>query len=1730
MTAPVYRSPPFGPRRLFLEWFRSQVQPTVGPLVIAAFLALAVAPRGMALPVGAQVTAGNVTIAQSAGAMTLTQGSSAAIVNWQSFNLGAGEQMRIVQSGADAAMLARVTGADPSLLLGTLKADGKLFLINPRGVVIGEGAVIDTGAFVASTLDVTDAEFLAGGPLTFRGDSAAGVVNLGTITANGGNVLLLAHTVKNGGTIAAANGTAALGAATEVLLASPDAPGIAVKLNLPQTAEKKGVENSGVIRAAQAQLEAAGGSIYELAINQTGQIHVTGAERRDGRVLLTAGGGTVGVGGEVSAANADGSGGEILVGGDYRGGNPAVANAARTVVTADAKLDASATSGTGSGGRVVVWADEDTRFLGAVSAAAGAQGGDGGFAEISGRHFLDFQPASAVDLAAAFGAPGTLLLDPDVLTISAAATSGVNTRNSNPFVFSTSTSGSVLNVSQLAAQLNGTNVTLDTSASPGDITFASALTWTSGNRLLVRAGGSININASITGGAAGTLELRPGRGATPTTQGLDPLSPTVTLAGSAVITVGTLAYGANNLAAPAGYSIDAPAGTGAADFQGVINVGVLRIETAAGSAGAIAANPGNAIDTFVVGGGGALDLTYVRDFSGDLGVSLRSASAIAPAVIVTTSGALTLLSGSSIGFVHPTNVVLASTGANFINQAGASVFGPNASYLIYSNTTAATTKGGLTGTNVFNTAFDPDDPFRGLTGVNRFFFTGNAASPTLTYTADNLGRVYGDANPALTFGVAGFQTGVPNDVTGAPALSTAATQASGVGAYTITIGQGSLASANYRFAFVNGSLTVTPAPLVITAGSYSRYYGDPDPTFGATVTGLKNGDTTGALSFSTVGQSAAVGSYPISVGVDAANVNYSYTFNAGTLTVNPAPLTVAVDAARLYGDANPDFASLAVATGAKVFPGSTDPLLGLTFGTAATPASNAGTYPITITGAGNPNYATTFGPSTLTVSKAPLTLTVADANRLYGDANPAFSTASIAGFRNGDTASVLSGPAFSTGAAATSPVGTYAISADAGAANYDITIVPGTLTVAKAPASVVINDASRLYGDPNPSFSATLVGAKNGDTASVLSGLTFSTEATSNSAVGVYPILSSIATAQNYAITGYTAGRLAITPVTLTLVAADASRFYGQANQAFALGSYSGLKNGDALASVIPGTVSFTSPATASSAVGAYTITGSGTSASPNYVLAFVPGTLTVNPAPLIVRANDATSVFGNAVSSFSYSVSGLVNGDPPSVVSGVTFGTVILSTAPPGDYAIDIANGGAAANYAITTMPGTLTIGPRPYVVTVADVSTAGGATDLNSILSFSAPPPILGGPSFTFSLSTTATNASPSGNYPITASLVPTGTSTVADVNRYYAISVRPGTLTFTALPVAPQTIKDPGLNILPPMDLTLNDTTLVLNPEDFNVLSQKPAAEIPYGDLFNLPLTAKDYSMIVLQDESGFAAALKNYVDVLSKQSGFQAMFDGLTQAQKDLLNAAAAGSLSMADLAAKIASGDKDTAAALLPVFALYVKNAVESGGASSQALASLFSRLRANINTQRKAVADEATRELNAWQEAQAKINIGIAAVTNLKLMPNVAGAAHDKVMQDAIIGGVGGGVGATLGVAAAGALLMPTVQTVIFQTALEIGGVVSKTGAEIAGAASGAAAPIAIAVGVCVIVTVVALEQIDESERNKAAYDDVVARAQTPLQSVTDLNLDDPKDQLDLYNAFLQSYSLAFGG
>jgi filamentous hemagglutinin family protein len=427
------------------------------------------------MPSGGGFVAGAGSIAGVGGNLTISQQSTRGIIDWKSFSIGQGGAVQF--NNGSGATLNRVTGGDLSSILGTLKATGSLYLINPNGVVVGSsGVVVTNGHFVASTLDVANNAFMAGNTLVFKGSSNASVTNLGAISSTGGDVILIAHDVTNAGTIDAPRGTAALAAGQEVLVQDSADEHVFVD------AGGGDVTNRGTIDAAQAELKAAGGNVYALA-GRSGVIRATGTAVRNGQVWLTATGGDVEVSGAISAQNADGSGGRINAG-DW--------STAKTEIAAGAVLDASATAAKGDGGSIKVLA-KATGFAGTAKARGGSAGGNGGAVETSGDSLS--VAGGAVDAGAANGKNGSWLLDPTDVTIDA----------TNAGVIGTALSANTdVTVMTTAGGASGPGLQ---SAGLGDITVSNAITSTGRGALTLSAYNSVKVNAAVDT-HAGNLTLR----------------------------------------------------------------------------------------------------------------------------------------------------------------------------------------------------------------------------------------------------------------------------------------------------------------------------------------------------------------------------------------------------------------------------------------------------------------------------------------------------------------------------------------------------------------------------------------------------------------------------------------------------------------------------------------------------------------------------------------------------------------------------------------------------------------------------------------------------------------------------------------------------------------------------------------------------------------------------------------------------------------------------------------------------------------------------------------------------------------------------------------------------------------------------------------------------------------------------------------------------------------------
>ncbi|MEZ0300133.1 MAG: MBG domain-containing protein [Candidatus Methylacidiphilales bacterium] len=475
-------------------------------------------------PSGSSVQSGSASVTSGPGTVQVNQTSQRAVIHWNDFSIRQGETTTFVQPNAKSATLNRVTGSSVSRLDGNLNANGQVYLVNKNGVVIGKTGRINAASFTASTHDVDNAEFIRGGDLNYRGNSTAKVINYGKIKATDGDVTLIARRVENHGTISAKNGRAQMAAGTEVLIKSDGAERVFIKPGSAGAPGETGIINTGKVRSAVAELKAAGGNEYALAINNTGTIRATGSRTEGGRVYLTSTGGRIQNSGTIRAVNPDGSGGQIrvtggdivlkngskldasgsrkrggkggtvLVGGDWQGsGSMEQARSVKMETGATITADATA-SPTGivpaDGGKVVLWSTGLTDFGGSIT-ARGIGGGAGGKVETSG-HDL------AVDKAAlVLTEGGEWLLDPLTLTVVSTAAPGTIDGTGQNDVSNTTISAQTIvnalnngNVTLLATN----SITVDAAIDASGNTNAYGLTFNKSTQLL----GNLYLNAPIT--------------------------------------------------------------------------------------------------------------------------------------------------------------------------------------------------------------------------------------------------------------------------------------------------------------------------------------------------------------------------------------------------------------------------------------------------------------------------------------------------------------------------------------------------------------------------------------------------------------------------------------------------------------------------------------------------------------------------------------------------------------------------------------------------------------------------------------------------------------------------------------------------------------------------------------------------------------------------------------------------------------------------------------------------------------------------------------------------------------------------------------------------------------------------------------------------------------------------------------------------------------------------------
>ena len=774
------------------------------PGLAGGLLAAVLAAPSLAGPEGAHVVRGNVSITRD-GNQTVIRAGDRSIINYRNFNIGANESVRFVQPNESSRVLNRINSAAPTRIDGSLLANGRVYIVNPAGVVFGQNATVNVAGLFAGAGRMSDADFVRG---VDRVTGMSGsVINEGSINAR--SVSLVGATVANVGQIVAPDGAVAMAAGRDVVVTSRDsAMHVRVSGQALEGTLGAAITNTGAIDAPRGRVVMAAGDVYGMAIRASGttrakDVRVEGKGRGavvvdgtidardqraalridDGNRVATTTGGTIEVTGQhvglfgatLDASGASG-GGRVLIGGDIRGRGD-LANADVIAVNETTTVRADATR-RGDGGDVVFYADDTARVHAAVSAKGGAQGGDGGFIETSGKQHLSVN-GSRLDASASAGRSGEWLIDPRNVNIVAGATGGGSFGGDTPDVFTPSADDSTVSAADIATRLDaGTSVTVTTGATgsqDGDIRVQANITRTAGSgspTLRLEAANSIIVESGVAITAAGGGELNvemianhggdsdpnPAVGQIRIESGAS-----ITTAGGDLVLAGgdqSIALGTDPLSAGFGADLRASAARGTASDPVGVRIDGATIDTGAGSimirgvgfdsaSGANAAGVqienaasviGGAIDIYGAGG----NVTNALAGNNNIGVRLITASSVvgsAGAMNVVGLGASTVNGTGAAGLVVAGST-LSNAGSGALTVVGVGATGTadlNHGVLLTGGAGQISTAGGdltITGTsrtsgmNSSGVEFAQGSTVR-VVGAGDLTVTGTAINPGL---------------------------------------------------------------------------------------------------------------------------------------------------------------------------------------------------------------------------------------------------------------------------------------------------------------------------------------------------------------------------------------------------------------------------------------------------------------------------------------------------------------------------------------------------------------------------------------------------------------------------------------------------------------------------------------------------------------------------------------------------------------------------------------------------------------------------------------------------------------------------------------------------------------------------------------------------------------------------------------------------------------------------------------
>ncbi|MDD5385024.1 MAG: filamentous hemagglutinin N-terminal domain-containing protein, partial [Gallionella sp.] len=762
-----------------------------GRRLIAAALALMV-PPAYAAPGGGQITAGTGNVVQAGVITTITQQTQKLAIDWNTFSIASNEAVRFNQPNASAIALNRILSSSPSQIFGSLTANGQVFILNPNGVLFGRGAQVNVGGLVASTLGLSNADFLAGNyRFSNNGNQAGSIINQGNLTAaNGGYIALLASEVRNEGVITATLGTALLVAGDKVTLNFNNGSLLSYSIDqgtLNALAENKQliqadggqvimtaraanaltsstVNNTGIIEARTISNQ---GSVIRLEGGEQGVVSVSGTLDASGRNAGESGGTIKVLGDKVGLfagakldASGDAGGGSVLVGGNFHG-KGAEQNARFAYVDQNAKIIADALA-SGNGGKIVVWSDNATRYYGSISARGGVSAGNGGNVEVSGKNYLAFN--GRVDVGATSGTGGTLLLDPLNITLT---TVDANTLGFTPLLdiieafaddpglnsaFNVNAGGSFAGVTA------GSNIILQAT---NDITVSSAFnvataTGAANVSLTLAANNNINVNAGVTVSGTGVLSMTAdadglGGGTLALNSALISQQGGITLSGASVTGMAAGTITTTGAANQNGGNLSISATNGAVNLVGAITAnGGAAAAVTAGSNGGNVNITGVGVTTGAITANGSAAATALSNQPGGAGGAVQ---------ITSTGGVTTAAIGASGGAATTTNANGGNAGSISIGNSGAG----NVLTTTLTASTGAATGTGLGGTagsisvtntagNITTGAISAAGGTKGMGGnvtINALgaFATGNGAintsgGTTITgYAGQNAGNV-----------------------------------------------------------------------------------------------------------------------------------------------------------------------------------------------------------------------------------------------------------------------------------------------------------------------------------------------------------------------------------------------------------------------------------------------------------------------------------------------------------------------------------------------------------------------------------------------------------------------------------------------------------------------------------------------------------------------------------------------------------------------------------------------------------------------------------------------------------------------------------------------------------------------------------------------------------------------------------------------------------------------------